>query len=543
VVTGGEDKFVRLWDMATGNKLAEHSLHLHSLISVDISTDGLWARTISKPQLLGRRSESTALYWNLKNHEVSKQRPPKSYYQNDVITYDKTVEFKRSYETIQVFDALRQKLLYSFKAHPRTIGKIKITNDNQYLISIADDQGMLVWAAQEIINSPQKVELYNYLMPHNDEVSSTAITSDVKYGVIASWDGTITIWNMDSKTVRHRFKQLGEKSNYVTAITPDDQAVIAGGKDGAMCAWNIETGRVVGMFGYRPLPQQSRHQENIQTIAVHPSSSVPLLASGSGNDLYGFIGSGRGELKLWNYFKSTHIADLYIGDEQIKRTLFSPKGNICVFATGFTLTSVERDKRSSTLFIADIEQGRINKIKLDFKAVGDIVFSSDGRFLGVSEGSLLAHGKDKPIALIFHTDTWQISHKCFLDDASGYVESLRFANNCTILFGGIKGGLTDDNGCIFGWDISQSISEEIKPFYTYIGHSGDVRQIELTSDDHYLISTADDQTIRLWSLQHMQELAIFQIDSQIQHFSLATDNRTILMGDADGRVHIFKIHV
>lgn len=537
VITGGKDRFVRLWDMATGQKLAEHRFHPHALIRIDVSIDGFWAKTVSDPQLLGTdRDDSTTLYWNLNNYAVSKKKPVKSFYQNDVTTHDKTVVLKPSYGAIQVYDAENQKLKYAFQAHARAISKIQITSDDQYLVSIADDQGMLVWAVKTIIRSPEKVQAYNRLLPHESVVSSTALTSDGKTGVVASWDGTVTIWNIDSQTVRYRLRQLAKKSNYVIAITPDDRVAIAGGDDGALCGWDLESGKPVCVLGYRPLPQPYRHQESIQTIALHPSPSVSLLASGSGNGLFGFVGSGRGELKLWDYYKSTHIADLYIGDEQIKRTLFSPDGRTCVFGTGFTLNTSEN---RCVLVIVDLENEKINKIKLDFKAVGDIVFSNDGRLLGVSEGGLLGQNDDEPIAVIFDTSNWQIIYKCFPKDASGYIESLKFTNDGALLLGGSKGM----KGGIFGWDLVQTTGEELKPTLIYTGHIGDVTQINLTSDDRYLISTAEDQTIRLWDLKLVRELAVFQTDSQIQHFSLAADNRTILAGNANGRVHIFKLHI
>lgn len=542
LAVGGEDRSVELWDMLAGNRLKKHSNHPHQIIDVDFSLDNLWLKTVSNPMLIGKdRDNSTTLYWNLKTYEIQKSRPPNSHYRREVLTQNQKIAFKKtnrpSKGTIQVINAKRQDVLYSFRAHSHVIGKLEITDDDRYLVSMADDKGLSVWDAQTIVNSPDKVELYRHLLPHSDQVSSTAITTDSKYGVTASWDGTITIWDMLARRVKHRFQQVGKKANYTVAITPDDQTAIIGGEEGALCGWNIEKGMVSCGFSHHP---KVKHDGKIQTIAIHPSSSSPILVSGAGESVFRFLSrSGKGELKLWNYSNSKHIYDLYIGDEQIRRTLFSPDGSICVAGTGEALSS--HDSKSSLLII-DLEKGKINTVDLKFKAVGDITFSNDGHFLSVSEGSLAYHERNAPVAIVLHTDTLEIAHACFLDDSGGYIESLKFTHDCTILLGGVKGISKNDSGHIVGWDLANHKQNSLKPSLVYAGHIGGVNQIEITSDDRYLLSTAEDQTIKLWDLKRAKALATFQTDAMIQHFSIASNNQTILLGSADGRVHIFKFH-
>ncbi|MEL6601751.1 MAG: hypothetical protein AAFP20_00815 [Cyanobacteria bacterium J06614_10] len=543
LAVGGENRSIELWDTLTGNKVREHDNHPHQIIEVDFSLDNLWLKTVSDPMLIGKdRDDSKTLYWNLQTYEIQKSRPPGSYYRREVLTRDFKTAFKKTHKpskgTVEVIDVSRQDVLYSFRAHSHVIGKLEITADDLYLVSIADDKGLSVWDAQAIINTPEKVELYRHLLPHSDQVMATAITTDAKYGVTASWDGTITIWDMLARKVKHRLQQVGKKANYVVAITPDDETAIIGGDEGALCGWNIERGTVSCVFSYHP---KIKHEGKVNAIAIHPSSSTPILISGAGEGFFRFLSlSGKGELKLWNYLNSKHIYDLYIGDEQIRRVVLSPDGSICVVGTGETLSS--SDSKSS-LFVIDLEQGNKNTIELKFKAVGDIAFSDDGRFFSVSEGSLVSHEREMPIAVVLRTDTLEIVYECFLDDSAGYIESLKFTHDSTLLLAGIKGISKSDSGHVVGWDVTNHEQYSIKPSRVYIGHLGEVNQIEITSDDRYLLSTAEDQTIKLWDLKGAKALATFKTDAKIQHFSIASDDQTILAGSADGRVHIFKFHV
>ena len=539
VITVGEDKFVRLWSLSTGEKVDEHHRHPDQIRTVQISKNGQWVKTVSDPQLLGDdKDRSCTLYWNLKTRVVTKNGPLNLLYVDEQISQNKNLKFQRKLSGIEVINTHNQKVLGSFRAHASGISKYLLSSDDKYLITLSsDDKNMFVWDVALLSQAPEKqIKEFNQLMPHDREVSAVAISNDGRTGVTASWDGTIVVWNLDAITIRHRLRLLGGRSVFSMAITPDDEIVIAGGDDGAMCGWDLESGQVSCVFGFRPLPQAYKHQERIQTIAVHPNPLVPILASGSGNELLGFMGRSSGELKIWSYQDSSHLADLYQEKELVKKVVFSPDGSICAFGTGQTMGSSDV---KANIFLFHLEQSRIDSINLDFTAVGDFVFSTDRNHFGVAQGSLLGPGESKLMALVFNTSSWEIETKCRTEQGQGYIESLLFTKDSRFLIGGLKAG----DGNIYIWNLSHNSPPEILPSHTLSGHIGDVNKIFLSQEDKYLISIGDDQTIRVWDLEQKQQIAMFQMESRVIDAALSRDGKTILAGTSDGRVHFFKIHV
>jgi WD40 repeat protein len=65
--------------------------------------------------------------------------------------------------------------------------------------------------------------------------------------------------------------------------------------------------------------------------------------------------------------------------------------------------------------------------------------------------------------------------------------------------------------------------------------------VAVTPDGRRVVSASDDQTLRLWDLESGKEIATFTGEDDMGSSTLAPDGRTIIAGDASGRMHFLSL--
>src|SRR5262249_54201481 len=73
------------------------------------------------------------------------------------------------------------------------------------------------------------------------------------------------------------------------------------------------------------------------------------------------------------------------------------------------------------------------------------------------------------------------------------------------------------------------------------GHEGWVTTVVVTPDSQRALSASADRTLRLWDLETGQIIARFHGDATFRGCCFAPDGRTIIAGDALGRVHFLRL--
>jgi len=86
------------------------------------------------------------------------------------------------------------------------------------------------------------------------------------------------------------------------------------------------------------------------------------------------------------------------------------------------------------------------------------------------------------------------------------------------------------------WDI-----ESGKLIRTLEGHAGGIYAIALTADGGRAVSASYDQTLKVWDIKNGKMIASFTGDSAMISCALSTDGRTIIAGEASGRVHFLRL--
>ena len=76
---------------------------------------------------------------------------------------------------------------------------------------------------------------------------------------------------------------------------------------------------------------------------------------------------------------------------------------------------------------------------------------------------------------------------------------------------------------------------------TLQGHNSWVSGVAITSDGRRAVSASWAKTLRVWDLESGKELALLTADSATTCCAVSLDGRTIVAGDASGRVHFLRL--
>ncbi|HJH31809.1 MAG TPA: hypothetical protein C5S50_06455 [Methanosarcinaceae archaeon] len=76
---------------------------------------------------------------------------------------------------------------------------------------------------------------------------------------------------------------------------------------------------------------------------------------------------------------------------------------------------------------------------------------------------------------------------------------------------------------------------------TLEGHTGGVNAVAVTPDGKHAISGSDDNTLRVWDIASGEIIASFSGDGFLHACAISPDGRTIVAGEASGRVHFLRL--
>ncbi|TFK65886.1 WD40 repeat-like protein [Pluteus cervinus] len=222
VVSGSEDKTVRIWEVETGQQKGP-SLEGHDnyVTSVAFSPDGKY--------VVSGSDDNTMRIWevetgqqkgtSLEGHNNSVNSVSFSPDGKHVVSgsWDKTV---RLWEV----ETGQQKGL-SLEGHDGSVYSVAFSPNGKYVVSGSDDNTVRVWKVETGQQTGTSLE------GHNNFVKSVAFSPDGKYVVSGSWDSTVRIW--DIKTGQE--KNLGHEGHFrpvdSIAFSPNGKYVVSGSWD------------------------------------------------------------------------------------------------------------------------------------------------------------------------------------------------------------------------------------------------------------------------------------------------------------------------
>ena len=241
----------------TAEKIAELTGHGNPIFTLELS---------QKPGILFTGGNDKGLVeWNLENFSFIKVMFPvraSIYAIHGPVGYPILLTGLRSGEVL-VFDFIQQKIIKSLQHHLKPIFDIKSVNKKNELLIASEDGTVSVWNLASL-------EMVHSIKVSADTVRSIAISPDEKQVAFGCRDNSIKIYDLHDYTL---LKSLHghTMSIFTLAYSPDGTYLASGGRDAQIKIWDSVT--------YQPIKNIPAHLFAINHILFHPNK--PYFATAS----------------------------------------------------------------------------------------------------------------------------------------------------------------------------------------------------------------------------------------------------------------------
>ncbi|KZF21640.1 WD40 repeat-like protein [Xylona heveae TC161] len=226
LVSGGCDRDVRVWNMATGQSI--HTLRGHT------STVRCLKMSDANTAISGSR-DTTLRIWDLvngvcKNVLIGHQASVRC------LEINGDLVVSGSYDTTaRIWSISGGRCLRVLTGHFSQIYAIAF--DGKRIVTGSLDTSVRVW-------DPASGQCQAILQGHTSLVGQLQMRGDTL--VTGGSDGSVRIWSLRKMAPIHR---LAAHDNSVTSLQFDDARVVSGGSDGRVKVWDMETGHLVRELG------------------------------------------------------------------------------------------------------------------------------------------------------------------------------------------------------------------------------------------------------------------------------------------------------
>ncbi|MFE0646989.1 trypsin-like peptidase domain-containing protein [Streptomyces sp. NPDC059534] len=471
LATVGDDRTMRLWDVATGKARIIREEHTNEVYSAAFSPDG---RTLATGD-----ADDTLRLWNTATGESRAIR-------GEGAGAVAAVAFSPDGHTlatgggdamVRLRDAKTGELLATLPGHTGVVYSIAFSPDGKTLVSGSGDLTALMW---DVASGRQLRKL-----DHPSEIFSVAFNRAGTTVAVGCGDGTVQLW--DTATGKARSSETGNAVASV-AFSPDGRT-FATGSAHVVQLWDTATGApLTGLFG---------HTEDVQSVAFSPDgrilasagldrtvrlwdmSSGAVRATRAGHpggvlavaiDPTGKLlasGDGLGYVRLTDLATGAVLAPVARHESGVDSVAFSPDGR--TLATG-TMDGKVR--------LIDVDTGKILKADGDHAdSVQSVVFSPQGDILASAAGDRTVVLRDpvtgKPL-------------KELKQQANGINQVAFSRDGRTVATAG-------SDAQVRLWDVATATL-----LHTLVGHTSQVTSVAFSPDGHTLASGSSDRTVRLW---------------------------------------------
>lgn len=359
----------------------------------------------------------------------------------------------------------------ALRGHDKAIRSMAISADSRWLVTGAEDHTARVWDLKAKDPAAKSVELRG----HQGPVTVAAISSDGQWIVTAAEDDTLRLWDF---TVKDRpptsVVLCGHKGGVIyAAISADDRWVVTSGDDGTARLWDLRAKEPAGASVQLPSIKVSRYPD---TVSLGPQSHWLFTKWGE-----------AGEASLWDLTAKDPTANpvVFHGREDGIREVSVIRGSNWLF--------IQMEDHTARLLDLGAENPAVHPVVLSGVEgyMRSVVISSDGHWLAASPGSgnirLWNLGAKEPTSN-------PIVLRGVIQSHDVDVLAISPDNHWLVISGQ---GLEDNTLQLLDLTAQDPIDAPI----VLRGHDWRVLFAVISPDCHWLLTVADDYSMRLWNLR------------------------------------------
>ncbi|MDE3258590.1 MAG: hypothetical protein OYM47_12205 [Gemmatimonadota bacterium] len=284
------------------------------------------------------------------------------------------------------------------------------------------------------------------------EVNSVVFSPNGAILATGSWDGMITLWNLETNTQIADLRGHTDGVNSVV-FSPNGVNLASGSWDRTIRVWDLTTMNEVSIL--------KGHEDGVMSVALTARDDDLVLASGSRD----------GAVKLWDVGTREVIATLKGHTGEVTSVSFSPDGAFLASAGG-------RGDLAVKLWDVGARQP-VGTLEGHTSGVTAVAFSPDG-------GTVASGSRDRTVIL------WDMATRRRIGTLEGHASGVNSLSLSAPDGALLATGSWD--GTVILWDVLT------RGKITVFGHTSGVRSVSLSPGGTTLAGAARDGTIRLWDV-------------------------------------------
>ncbi|THU80992.1 WD40 repeat-like protein [Dendrothele bispora CBS 962.96] len=334
VVSGSDDKTVKIWNAETGNMEFELKGHTGSVNSVAFSQDGR--------RVVSGSNDETVRIWNVVKGEMEfvMQGHTRWVYSVAFSQNGRRVVSGSEDKTVRIWNAEKGEMEFELKGHTDSVFSVGLSQDESRIVSGSGDNTVRIW------NAPiegMKFELKRHINP----AWSVGFSWDGNKVVSGSDDNAVRIWNVVKGEMEFELRGHTRKVTSV-AFSQDNSRIVSGSADKTVRIWNAVKGEM--MF------ELQGHTDWVESVEF----------SQDGNRVVS--GSNDNAVRIWNVVKGEMEFELQGHTRKVTSVAFSQDNS--------RIVSGSADK---TVRIWNAEKGEIVfELQGHTTWVRSVAFSQDG---------------------------------------------------------------------------------------------------------------------------------------------------------------------
>jgi WD40 repeat protein len=249
-LSGSEDKTLKLWDLATGRCIRIFEDYVGSVASVAISPDSRFT--------LSEKFGQTQLWELATGRCVRTFKCPVG-----CVAFSPDSRFVflgYPFDNLKLWELATGRCVRTLKAHNSWVHFVSFSPDGRFVLSESLDYAPELWE----LTTGRSIRTFE---GHTHSVRSGVFSPDGRFALSGSWDKTLKLWELATGRCVRTFEG---HTGYVesVAISPDGRFALSGSFDKTIKFWELATGRCVRTF--------EGHADEVYFVAISPNGRVAL---------------------------------------------------------------------------------------------------------------------------------------------------------------------------------------------------------------------------------------------------------------------------